>query len=340
MRRKAPPETSPTLPRKLRPQRRGQLRRCLRPPVLKKHRERHRFWNLPLNNLRKSAGRPFESGQSGNPNGRPKGARNRVTQAVEALIDGQGEALGAKAVEKALEGDSTMLRALLSTLVPPRRERTVEFELPKIESAADARKASSAVIAACAAGELSPHEATEIMGLISTHVRTIEVAEIEARVTAVGKEAAAMSLRQLRARLDRLEARFPADEESIARARYDVLHRKYTRNEPLTEAEKSEHNELRSSVIPHLPPATTDEERAARARWNDLRRRARGKAKDQNHLRRRKKRSSMNYHFDTTLWARSLKLCASGRKKTALKRKNAPDYDSWNGRRRRPLLRG
>jgi hypothetical protein len=44
------------------------------------------------------------------------------------LIDGQGEALGAKAVENALQGD--MLRALLSTLVPTRRERTVEFELP------------------------------------------------------------------------------------------------------------------------------------------------------------------------------------------------------------------
>jgi Family of unknown function (DUF5681) len=141
----------------------------------------------PEQSAQKPRGRPFESGQSGNPNGRPKGARNRVTQAVEALIDGQGQALGAKAIEKALEGDSTMLRALLSTLVAPRRERTVEFELPKIESAADARKASSAVITACAAGELSPHEATEIMGLISTHVRTIEFAELEARLTAVEK---------------------------------------------------------------------------------------------------------------------------------------------------------
>jgi hypothetical protein len=136
----------------------------------------------------KQRGRPFEPGQSGNPNGRPKGARNRVTRAVEALIDGQGEALGAKAVEKALQGDSTMLRALLSTLVPPRRERTVEFELPKIESAADALKASSAIITACAAGELSPHEADEIMGLISTHVRAIEVAELEARVAALEKK--------------------------------------------------------------------------------------------------------------------------------------------------------
>jgi hypothetical protein len=134
-------------------------------------------------------------GQSGNPNGRPKGARNRVTRAIEALIDGQGEALAAKAVEKALLGDSAMLRALLSTLVSPRRERTVEFELPKIESAADARKASSAVIAACAAGELSPHEASQIMGLISTHVDAIEVAELEVRVAALEKKQSAGAIK-------------------------------------------------------------------------------------------------------------------------------------------------
>jgi hypothetical protein len=138
----------------------------------------------------KQRGRPFQPGQSGNPNGRPKGARNRVTRAIEALIDGQAEALGAKAVEKALQGDSPMLRALLSTLVPPRRERTVEFDLPKIESAADAPKASAAVIAACAAGELSPHEARQIMELISTHKGTIEVAELAARVDALEKKRA------------------------------------------------------------------------------------------------------------------------------------------------------
>jgi len=135
----------------------------------------------------KQRGRPFEPGQSGNPKGRPKGSRNRVTLAVEALIHGQGEALGAKAVEKGLEGDSSMLRALLRTLVPPPSDRTVEFELPQIESAADALKASSAIIMACAAGELSPDEASTIMGLISFHVRTIEVAELEVRVTALEK---------------------------------------------------------------------------------------------------------------------------------------------------------
>jgi hypothetical protein len=53
------------------------------------------------------------------------------------------------------------MRALLSTLVAKRRERTVEFELPKIESVADVLKTSSAVISACAAGELSPREASD-----------------------------------------------------------------------------------------------------------------------------------------------------------------------------------
>jgi putative transposase len=57
--------------------------------------------------------------------------------------------------------------------VAKRRERTVEFELPKIESVADVLKTSSAVISACAAGELSPREASEIMELISSRVRDV-----------------------------------------------------------------------------------------------------------------------------------------------------------------------
>jgi Family of unknown function (DUF5681) len=134
------------------------------------------------NTAQKQRGRPFEPGQSGNLNGRPKCARNRVSQEVEALILGQAEALAAKALDMALNGDAGMLRALLGTLVSTRRDRTVKFELPEIETAADARAASSAVLAACARGELSPSEATEIMALISTHVQTIEVAELDERV--------------------------------------------------------------------------------------------------------------------------------------------------------------
>jgi hypothetical protein len=168
-----------------------------------------------VNTAEKQRGRPFEPGQSGNPNGRPKGSRNRVTRAVEALINGQGEALGNKAVEMALNGDASMLRPLLNTLVPTRRDRTVEFELPKIETAADARAASAAVLAACAGGELSPSEANQIMALISTHVRTFEAAaELEA-VAAAKKE------EQVSGRLSDAELRLLTDDELDSLIRTD-----------------------------------------------------------------------------------------------------------------------
>jgi uncharacterized protein YjaG (DUF416 family) len=70
-------------------------------------------------------------------------------------------------------------------LLPPRRDRPVAFDLPAMQNAADALNASSAILTACADGTLSPGEATEIMSLVSTHVRMLEMTEIEARLSAV-----------------------------------------------------------------------------------------------------------------------------------------------------------
>jgi len=58
----------------------------------------------------KQRGRPFQKGRSGNPQGRPLGARNRTTVAVEALLDGEAEKLTRKAVTLALEGNVACLR--------------------------------------------------------------------------------------------------------------------------------------------------------------------------------------------------------------------------------------
>ena len=49
----------------------------------------------------------------------------------------------------------------------------------------DAAKASSAVLAECAAGTIFPSEASEIMALIQSHIRVLEVTELEARVIAL-----------------------------------------------------------------------------------------------------------------------------------------------------------
>ena len=138
--------------------------------------------------IQKPRGRPFEPGRSGNPNGRPRGSRNRMTRAVEELINDQAEELAAKAIEKALAGDSSMLRILLSRIVSAQRARTVEFELPVIKTLADASAASAAVLAASSAGEISPDEAEVFMGMIATHVSIIEKTDLEARLIAAETE--------------------------------------------------------------------------------------------------------------------------------------------------------
>src|SRR5712691_6144293 len=66
-------------------------------------------WNSSAQPVKvKVRGRPFEPGQSGNPSGRPKGARNKATLVVEALLENEAEALTRKVIDLALAGNSQL----------------------------------------------------------------------------------------------------------------------------------------------------------------------------------------------------------------------------------------
>jgi hypothetical protein len=65
-------------------------------------------------------------GHSGNPRGRPRGARAKATLAVEAILQGELKGLARKAIELALAGDTTALRLCLERLMPPARGRHVQ----------------------------------------------------------------------------------------------------------------------------------------------------------------------------------------------------------------------
>lgn len=120
----------------------------------------------------------------GNP-GKPKGARHRATQATMALLEGEAEALTRRAVELALEGDTTALRLCLERIAPPRKDAPIQFEMPRMEMAADAAKAAAAVVEAVASGELTPGEGAHVMALVDSFRRTLETTELEARVAAL-----------------------------------------------------------------------------------------------------------------------------------------------------------
>jgi hypothetical protein len=116
--------------------------------------------------------------------------------ALETLLEGEGEALTRKAVQLALGGDVTALRLCLDRILPPRKDRHVPFALPPLESAADAVKATAALVAAVAAGDLTPSEAAELSKLVEGYTRAVELRELEARLAAL--EAAQDAKRQRR----------------------------------------------------------------------------------------------------------------------------------------------
>lgn len=120
----------------------------------------------------------------GNP-GRPKGARHRVTLAVEAMLEGQQEALTQAAIDKALEGDVTALRLCIDRIAPARKDAPVSFDLPDIETADDAASAARAILKALAEGEITPLEAATVMGVLEQFRRTLETTEFEKRITAL-----------------------------------------------------------------------------------------------------------------------------------------------------------
>ena len=125
------------------------------------------------NTARKQCGRPFAPGQSGNPRGKPKGARNRATLAAESLLEGEASALTRKVIDVALAGDTAALRLCLERIMPPRKDRVVRLALPRIESAEDAREAAKAVLEAVAAGEITVAEGRDALLLVESCGRAI-----------------------------------------------------------------------------------------------------------------------------------------------------------------------
>jgi Family of unknown function (DUF5681) len=134
------------------------------------------------NTAGKQRGKPFQKGQSGNPDGRPRGSRNVTTLALESLLDGQATALTQKAIDLALGGDMAALRLCLDRILPPRKDRPVSFTLPTINSAQDAAAIVSSVLAAVAAGEITPTDAAEVGKLIDSYVKAYETAELAERL--------------------------------------------------------------------------------------------------------------------------------------------------------------
>ena len=143
---------------------------------------------MPVDSLQKQDREPdglFRKGHSGNPAGRPPGRRNHATTMAEILLDGEVEALTRKAVELAMEGDTTALKLCLERIVPRRKSRAVTVDLPRIDGVEDLGNAIGAVIEEAASGRLFLDEAAALIGMMETRRKAIETIDFEKRLQAL-----------------------------------------------------------------------------------------------------------------------------------------------------------
>jgi hypothetical protein len=140
----------------------------------------------PRKNAQTTRGKPFPPG---NP-GRPKGARHKVTTLAEKLMSDDAEGVVKAIIDAAKAGDMAAAKIVLDRLAPPRRDRPVSFSLPEIKTAGDAAKAVAAIVAAVAAGILSPPEGEAVSSLVERYVRIVETTDFERRLAAVERQTA------------------------------------------------------------------------------------------------------------------------------------------------------
>ena len=130
---------------------------------------------MSSNNVSGKAPRPFQPGNR-HGKGRPAGSRNRATLALDEIAAGEAEGVLRRVLQQALDGDLKAAEIILARVWPPRRGRPVRLNLPSVDTAAGVAAALGALVAAVAAGEITPEEAGAIAALLETKRRAIETA--------------------------------------------------------------------------------------------------------------------------------------------------------------------
>ncbi|MEZ5691953.1 MAG: DUF5681 domain-containing protein [Rickettsiales bacterium] len=124
--------------------------------------------------IKQPNGRPFEKGKSGNPNGRPKGSRNKTTmQAVLELLEDEAEEITRKVIERAKKGDMVAIKLVMERICPPRKDLPVYFEIGSVKTIFDLIPAIDRLLQAVSAGEISPQDAQIVSELIEQQRKTL-----------------------------------------------------------------------------------------------------------------------------------------------------------------------
>jgi hypothetical protein len=108
----------------------------------------------------------FEKGQSGNPAGKPKGAKDKRTELRE-LLRPHAPALVEKAVELALSGDLTALKLCLDRVMPPLKATPECVALPL--PGESLLEKGETILTAVSEGRITPEESNHRLGALARY---------------------------------------------------------------------------------------------------------------------------------------------------------------------------
>jgi len=128
----------------------------------------------------------FKRGVSGNPNGRPKGSRNKATIAAYTLLEGEADNITRKLVDEALEGNLMAIKLCMDRIAAPVKHIPIKpLDLPTLTDAASIPLFYERLNDLLSNGELSLDELSGLNNMVSAFSRSIDLAELEQRITAI-----------------------------------------------------------------------------------------------------------------------------------------------------------
>lgn len=129
----------------------------------------------------------FKKGASGNPKGKPKGAKHKASLLAEKLFENDIEMVCNQVISQAKEGNLIAAKIILDRILPARKDRLINIDLPLVKNSDDAIEALRLICHAVGNGKITPLEGESLSKMIEIQTKGLELYDFEKRLQKINE---------------------------------------------------------------------------------------------------------------------------------------------------------